>query len=306
MVSSLRALLTGVIDYAGLFPPAKLPLDQAIRLYARYRGEAESWMLGRFVIPASRLGELDAIADLLSNGPPFVFSVLGRGGETPQVWQDGLNADLECVRQFRERQGNRVVIDAFEVKIPPDALAEFDAFATPTKRLSLAGMSVVYEVPLGSSWETATHQIGARLAGSGAGVKLRTGGLEAAAFPSYGQVAGVIEACRSHRLPLKCTAGLHHPLYHHDASLNVHMHGFLNVILASVLAYTHGLTRGELEEVLRELTLARIELDNDGVGCFERRIGVEQLSTVRQAAFLSFGSCSFDEPRDDLRALGLL
>src|SRR5262245_38924762 len=58
MNPALRALLGGIIDYAGLFPPAQLPLEEAIRNYARYRTEPESWMLGRFVIPATRLKEL--------------------------------------------------------------------------------------------------------------------------------------------------------------------------------------------------------------------------------------------------------
>src|SRR5438445_5076250 len=80
MRRSLRALLEGVIDYAGLFPPAKLPLDQAIRNYARYRQEPEAWMLGRFVIPAARLGELERYHDeLFQTGPPFAFAVLGPG-----------------------------------------------------------------------------------------------------------------------------------------------------------------------------------------------------------------------------------
>ena len=46
MNASLRALLTGVVDYAGLFPPARLPLDEAIRNYARYRQGSDAWMLG--------------------------------------------------------------------------------------------------------------------------------------------------------------------------------------------------------------------------------------------------------------------
>ena len=74
MNASLRALLSGVVDYAGLFPPAQLPLDQAIRNYARYRQEADAWMLGRFVIPVSRLLEWDAFADLFQAHSPCAFS----------------------------------------------------------------------------------------------------------------------------------------------------------------------------------------------------------------------------------------
>ena len=57
MSATLRVLLGSIVDYAGLFPPARLPLDQAVRNYLRYRSEPESWMLGRFVLPAARLDE---------------------------------------------------------------------------------------------------------------------------------------------------------------------------------------------------------------------------------------------------------
>ena len=81
MNASLRALVAGIVDYAGLFPPAKLPLDQAMRHYARYRTEAEAWMLGRFVCPAVRLGELAPhVEELFTSGPPLSISALGRGG----------------------------------------------------------------------------------------------------------------------------------------------------------------------------------------------------------------------------------
>ena len=90
MFASVRALLAGVIDYAGLFPPAKLPLDQAIRNYARYRQEPEGWMLGRFVCPATRLAELGPYREeLFDSGPPFEFSVLGRGGDSPDQFLAG-------------------------------------------------------------------------------------------------------------------------------------------------------------------------------------------------------------------------
>src|SRR5436305_3553099 len=62
MLPSVRAFLAGIIDYAGLFPPAQLPLDEAIRRYARYRTEPESWMMGRFVCPLSLVPDLISYA----------------------------------------------------------------------------------------------------------------------------------------------------------------------------------------------------------------------------------------------------
>ena len=52
MDNSLHALLEGLIDYAGLFPPAELDMERAVRKYIGFRTEAESWMLARFVLPA--------------------------------------------------------------------------------------------------------------------------------------------------------------------------------------------------------------------------------------------------------------
>src|SRR5579863_9372630 len=54
MNASLRALLAGSIDYAGMFPPAGLTLTEAIDRYRQYRGSQASWMLGRFVVPAAQ------------------------------------------------------------------------------------------------------------------------------------------------------------------------------------------------------------------------------------------------------------
>jgi predicted transcriptional regulator len=55
-----QALLARLIDHAPLFPPASLPLAEALAEDARAVGSPHSWMLGRFVCPASRLAELPA------------------------------------------------------------------------------------------------------------------------------------------------------------------------------------------------------------------------------------------------------
>ena len=55
MVESLQVLLGGVIDYAGMYPPAQLPLSEALRTYVRYKQGKEAWIVNRFVCPAGRL-----------------------------------------------------------------------------------------------------------------------------------------------------------------------------------------------------------------------------------------------------------
>jgi len=58
LARSAEALFAGLIDYAGLFPPASLSMSEAVRNYDAYRRGEHAWMLGRFVAPASKLSEV--------------------------------------------------------------------------------------------------------------------------------------------------------------------------------------------------------------------------------------------------------
>ena len=108
ILPSVRAFFAGIIDYAGLFPPAKLPLDRAIGNYAKYRAGRDAWMLGRFIIPAARLGELDAFAHLFSSGPPLpALRPRPRRRHGRSFWA-GIDADREAVAAFRCRHGAAV------------------------------------------------------------------------------------------------------------------------------------------------------------------------------------------------------
>src|SRR5215469_4630128 len=55
---SVHAAFKSLVDYAGLFPPAALGMSDAIDEYAAASEGAHAWMLGRFIVPFSRLEEL--------------------------------------------------------------------------------------------------------------------------------------------------------------------------------------------------------------------------------------------------------
>ena len=55
MSTAVEALLARLIDDAGQFPPARKPLEQAVRDHEAARASEHGWMLGRFLCPASRL-----------------------------------------------------------------------------------------------------------------------------------------------------------------------------------------------------------------------------------------------------------
>ena len=140
----------------------------------------------------------------------------------------------------------------------------------------------------------------------GAGAKLRCGGAQAQAFPSVRQVAGFVASCRDAGVRFKATAGLHHAIRHVQAGTGFHTHGFLNLLAAAVLAHARGLDAQALAAVLGEEDPAAFEVGADAIAFRGERAGPEEVARARSELFVGYGSCSFAEPVEDLRALGIL
>jgi hypothetical protein len=148
---------------------------------------------------------------------------------------------------------------------------------------------------------------------AGAHAKVRTGGVKPELFPRSTDLARFIMRCIEHDVPFKATAGLHHPLrarypltYEPDAEQGM-MFGFLNVFLAAALLRSGCIrTEAEIVSVLEARDADVLHFDDSGVTWAGRTISVKQLRDARKATALSFGSCSFEEPVQDLRAIALL
>ena len=318
MSPSLRALLEGVVDYAGMFPPAALATGPAIHTFADARGGGDRWMLGRFVCPASRLGELDTPGSgLFLADPPFHFAAIGRGGATPGDFLEGLAADLGAIEEFEARHADAVRVDVLEVKLPPPVLMDsrpahalLEDAGEAICRHAARPMQIFYEAPPADHLRALLAVIAEWNRGVGdapaaypAGYKLRTGGTEAAAIPGPRQVAHALRKTFDAGVPMKCTAGLHHPLRHYDDSVQAKMHGFVNVLVAGVLAHARGAGNEQLAEVLAEEEPGAFTFAPDGLRWQEHGASISEIQAARRW-LVSFGCCSFDEPRTDLRAMG--
>ena len=149
------------------------------------------------------------------------------------------------------------------------------------------------------------------LAAAGGRAKLRTGGVTADLIPGADEVARFLEACARAGVPFKATAGLHHPfrsrrrLTYAPDSPEAVMHGFLNVFLAAALA-AEGVPAGELADLLREEDPAAFRFGAEGAAWRGRSIARARLEAVRRELAVGFGSCSFEEPRQDLAEAKLL
>lgn len=199
MSDARRALLAQLWDYAGVFPPAELPLQEALAEWRRIRASEDAWLVNRLVVRTEHVEVCGSEPLAVVNGP-------------------------------EERQGH-----------------------------------VLYR-----EGET----------------KLRCGG---ARVPSADGVGSFIRRCRSEGLRFKATAGLHHALPTNGE------HGFLNLLAACVFGY---------EEAM--LATREIELDAESFRADGRAAGAEECTRVRRELFATIGSCSFDEPVGELRALGIL
>jgi hypothetical protein len=292
---SLHTLLHGIVDYAGLFPPAALDMGRAVREYAAYRASLDAWMLGRFVVPAARLGEFEnAARELLPrDGAPWQLSALV-GPEHA--------ADVARIREFNARHNGAAVVDAIETKGATPAEIDTVLACMPS------GMSVYVEVPVAQD----PRPLLERIAAGGARAKIRTGGITPEAFPAAEQVARFLGTCAELELPFKATAGLHHPMrgpyrltYAPDSPSGV-MFGFLNVFLAAA-ALRDGASERDAVAILEETSSAAFRFDDAGIAWRDRvRLGIDALARVRDVSAIAFGSCSFREPVDDLRTLHLL
>lgn len=293
---ALRTLLNGIIDYAGLFPPASLSMTDAVTNYAHYLQSPHRWALARFIVPVSRLDELSvavhALAPDLRNQTWHLSALVG----------NDVNSELQAIDTFNARFSRAprlLLIDAIELKAA--SVEEIERLNLPPSLISFI------EIPIAHNPELLLEAIKQK----GARAKVRTGGVVAEAFPSPSDLARFIFLCAKHQLAFKATAGLHHPIratyrltYAPDSPSGT-MFGFLNVFLASAFAYS-SMTESDLADLLSETNLAQFSFNEESVSWRDHVLNRAIIEATRTNFAIAFGSCSFEEPIEDLKKHHLL
>ena len=297
-VKSVDALLRGLVDYAGLFPPASEDMRPALENYASYFDGPDRRALGRFIVPVSRLAELErAGADLMPRGKravPWRLSVL--------VAED-VRAASEEMQRFNQAhsagsKNGHAVVDVVEMKATTHGEIEHQ------RRDLSPSFTAYFEIPLSGEVDTLV----AAIARVGASAKMRTGGVTAQSFPPAQSIVDFMLACQRNGVPFKATAGLHHPVrgeyrltYDADAPRG-RMYGFLNVFFAAVLLYS-GDSEDTALAVLEETDPSAFTFEDDAIQWRDKRVTTDQWAAARSGFAIAFGSCSFREPVDELAVL---
>lgn len=313
-----HALFTRLFDYAGLFPPASLDMADAMERFGRYRTENSAWMLGRLIVPASRLEEVSRNASLLS----------GRDG-SPSRPIDGTRswrlsalittdpADAAHVAAFNLRHADAAngaaIIDTVETVVAtPEDVRALRAWAS-------RGFDVYCELTPGASLDSMLDAI----ARAGLHAKLRMGGPHPESVPTCESVAAFLCACVARGVVAKATAGLHHaitgvhPLSGAAEAEHVLQFGYLNLVLAAGIAEGAGRAAVQSREVqstvCRLLALqeppnwvghSAIEWSGAHGPIIEGPL--DQFAVAGRGIIRSIGTCSFEEPLDDARKIGLI
>jgi hypothetical protein len=296
---AIQTLLRASIDYAGLFPPAALDMNTAVHNFARYQSGDTAWALGRFIVPATRLSEFEAAA------APYLPTAA-----THQRWQlsalagPDLASDLDRIAAFNRRPAAReggAVVDSVEMKF--SSVPALDEAASQVPRQ----LQAYFEIPI----EEDPAELIAAIGRCGGRAKVRTGGVTRDGFPAAHNLVRFMSRCINSRVAFKCTAGLHHAIraeynltYAPDSPRGM-MFGFLNLFVTAALLRS-GLTPSDAQPALEETSTRGFDVAERGIAWRDHRLDLAALRQAREDTIISFGSCSFTEPVEDLQSLQLL
>lgn len=319
--NSKIALLGGAIDYAGTFPPAALTLEKAIQRASRWRREGKHpWLMNKMVLPVADIKKLSAsfLYENGADGTPWLFAALGTPcqSETATDFYKTVEWDLRELRRCREKgfySSCRLDIVSYETKVPVGVLAQksltkiYD-FVSPIleRTANLASREIkdfYFEVSFEGDWKASLENMVQALVewldendelDLIPGIKVRTGG---ALVPTVEQIAEAVSQVTSHGLRFKATQGLHHALTHGKDF------GFVNLFAALCLAQGYGTEAfgvAEIERCLQETKSENFHFEQGKFSWNRFTMTHEEIEAARRSHGAAFGSCSLDEPDEDL------
>jgi len=293
------AAFAGLIDYAGLFPPASLSMEDAVTEYRGSRASDVRWVLGRFLCTASRLEELASVA-----------TAGFRSGDAP--WQIGMVVDMgpgaaaSLGGDFHREMSPAMVLTVAEAKLVAPAVVDagslIDSLATIDRDLA-----IYIEIDSSGPIDAQLHDIASALRerGRSGGAKLRCGGLAAGDFPSVETVASFIWEAAMLSLPFKATAGLHQPIRHFDDEVGAWRHGFVNLLVACA-ACDSGEDIETVTRIVGETDPSAFEFTPMAASWRGLVIPGSAIRRARRSGLVAYGSCDLAEPLGAVASLGFL
>ncbi len=290
----VRAIMTGILDDASMFPPAAAPLEATLGLHAQVARSPWREVQGRLLLPASVLERLpDERALLGLEGPLQVGAVVGSPADPTPA------AGLQQVREAAEALSHRdpaVTIASVEVR-GEDVGATIEQARALGDHLRLDQIAV--EVPVRGTTPDDIAAAVTRVAAAASDdprivAKVRCGAVDPAGVPTTDELAAFILTAATSGVPFKATAGLHHP----DAipAGGDRRHGYLNLLAAAHAAQAHGDDHRSTVVDLLERTVDDIAVTDLHLVVGTHRLSADDVRRTRWSGLRTFGTCSFTEP----------
>lgn len=267
-----------LVDDAALFPPSNASMADAVRAYLAARSEPFAGVIGFFLCPTSRLGEL--VAQLRKQPPerPVTLSL---------VADTGLGALPKAISIASD---NVKLIDVRMVEVPAPSDVDSNWLVALTEFVPDDVVRVVEPRRGRPDWLSGVR----RVAEAGCWPKLRCGGKTTESFPSVDEVAEFLAIATGTGRSFKATAGLHHSVRQHEEATGLTHHGLLNMLVGTARA----ISGASVHEALR---------------CTDAAVLVAEAGALSEAGaravrevFACYGSVSLTAPVADLIRLGLL
>ena len=270
--------------------------------YDAYSRSEWNWILGRFIVPVARLGEFEETFAGLpapTAGPGFTNWRLSAllGSEVV--------AEVAHIREFnariaRSRSGRRAVVESVEVKVASSRGGQAVVRNHPGKARGLFRNSVVRLQRV--------HCGDGKLRAQSQDPDGRRDGRQVPRFRERDRipspVCGGQCALQGDRRTAPSVRSVHRFTYQPESPSGI-MHGFVNVFLAAAFLWA-GMETQLAVQLLDEQSAEAFHFDLDGIGWRQHRLSRHEIAAARRNFAVSFGSCSFTEPIDDLRSLHLL
>ena len=285
---AVKILLNGLIDYAGLFSPGNLEMSAAVSNYFSCRNDTSAWMLGRFLLPVSRIDDFENVSSRLlpgENSPPISLSV---------TVNDDLLGRLKRVAEFNNgffAAGNNVVIDSMEFS----ALTGSEILNI--NNLLPSHLVAYYDLPPGSRVEELVDAV----ALAGGRVKLRVGGSKSGIMNASSDILRYFDLCSRSNIPI--TIRMEDSFPRKVAGTGKFL--FLNLFLAAAFMRS-GIDSAEASQILDEDSPGSFFFDEQGITWRGFRLDLDRIKPVRENFIISFGVGSFTSFVSDLESLHLL
>ncbi|MBO6522866.1 MAG: hypothetical protein JJ971_03500 [Balneolaceae bacterium] len=326
MTKSLQQLLTSCINYSGLYPPAGLNLREALRGYVDFSHSKYSWMLSNFVIPHSELPLLATFADRKHQlKGPLALCITGPESETLFDFKNAvINIEKEIMAAHSGYPGE-VRTNILELTFPlgsvqklnaEELVKSLEAVVNSTAESRLLPHRVFFGVPGNSYDAETTKKIIKVIAVHNksilkrkidnylfSGLKVDCGGITP---PSAKYLADVLLYARDASVAVKFSGTENTPFPSFNYTTQHSVHGFLNLLIASMLAYTQDLNLEETMEVIEDKNPDNFGFKDGYLLWRELAAPIMELKMLRMLSITSFNFTTFSNPIEGLKERNLI